>query len=224
MAGLLRPCVVYLDQRAAYPVPMSSFPSPPAPSPLRDVYSVTRLNREVRAALEGSFPMLWVEGEVSNLARPSSGHVYFSLKDDRAQVRCALFRTQNRLLRFTVESGQQVLVRARVSLFEGRGDFQLIIEHMEPSGEGALRQAFERLRQKLAAEGLFDQATKREPPILPHRIGIITSPTGAAVRDVLSVLRRRFPAIPVIVYPVPVQGADSAVRIASMIELANRRS
>ncbi|MFQ5487356.1 MAG: exodeoxyribonuclease VII large subunit [Gammaproteobacteria bacterium] len=192
-------------------------------TPRRDIFTVSRLNREVRELLEGSFPLIWVEGEVSNFARPSSGHWYLTLKDEVAQVRCAMFRNRNRLLGFTPENGSQVLVRARLSLYEARGDYQLIIEHMEEAGDGALRRAFEELKQRLAAEGLFAEARKRPLPALPRRIGIVTSPTGAAVRDILSVLQRRFPAIPVLIYPVPVQGKEAAPAIARMIQLACRR-
>lgn len=189
----------------------------------REVFTVSRLNREARAILEGSFPLLWVEGELSNLARPASGHWYFSLKDAQCQVRCAMFRTRNSMLGFRPENGQHVLLRARVSLYEGRGEFQLIVEHMEPAGDGALRLAFEQLKQKLAAEGLFDEAHKKPIPPMPRRVGVITSPTGAALRDVLSILRRRAPFIEVIVYPVPVQGEGAAAIIARMIALADAR-
>ncbi len=191
--------------------------------PRRDIYSVSRLNSEVRAVLEGSFPLLWVAGEISNLTRPSSGHVYFSLKDAHAQVRCALFRMRRQYLRFQPENGTQVLVRARISLYEGRGEFQLLVEHMEPAGEGALRQAFEELKQRLSTEGLFDAARKKPLPPFPRRVGVITSPTGAAIRDLLTVLRRRFAGITVVIYPVPVQGTDAPARIAEMIRLADRR-
>lgn len=189
----------------------------------RDIYSVSRLNREVRAVLEGSFPLLWVEGEVSNLAQPASGHIYFSLKDSVAQVRCAMFRSKRLLLNFRPANHQQVLVRARVGLYEGRGDFQLIVEHMEPAGEGALRIAFERLKQKLAAEGLFDEARKRPLPAIPKQVGLITSPTGAAIRDLLSVLSRRFAALPVVVYPAQVQGEGAADELVRALEIANAR-
>ena len=189
----------------------------------RDIYSVSRLNSEVRAVLEGSFPLLWVEGEISNLARPSSGHIYFSLKDPVAQVRCAMFRMKRQRLRFQPENGMQVLLRGRVGLYENRGEFQLIAEHMEPAGEGALRQAFEELKQRLGAEGLFDSQYKKTIPVFPKTIGIVTSPTGAALHDVLTVLRRRFPAIPVIVYPVPVQGLEAPGAIEKMIRRANQR-
>ena len=189
----------------------------------RDIYSVSRLNREVRVLLEQGFARVWLEGELSNIARPSSGHIYFTLKDARAQIRAAMFRNRGQLLRFTPEEGMQVLVRAKVSLYEPRGDYQLIVEHLEEAGDGALRRAFEELKQKLAAEGLFAPETKQSLPALPRRIGVITSPSGAAIRDVLSVLRRRFPALPVLVYPVPVQGKDAASQIADTIRLASDR-
>ena len=191
--------------------------------PRRNIYSVSELNQTIRGLLESEFPLLWIEGEISNLAQPASGHIYFSLKDPRAQVRCAMFRGRNQLLRFRPENGQKVLVRARVSLYEARGEFQLIVEHMEDAGAGALQRAFEELKAKLAAEGLFDEALKTPPPELPRRIGVITSATGAAIRDVLSVLKRRFPAIPVLLYPVPVQGEASAPAIVEALALASRR-
>ncbi len=189
----------------------------------RDIYSISRLNSEVRAVLEGSFPLLWVEGEISNLASPASGHLYFSLKDAHAQVRCALFRMVRNRLRFRPANGMQVLARVRVSLYEGRGEFQLVVEHVEPAGEGALRQAFEQLKNKLAAEGLFDSGRKRELPSYPHSIGVVTSPSGAAIRDVLSVLQRRFPALPVVLYPTLVQGADAPEGIVRALRLAECR-
>ena len=193
------------------------------PAAGRDIYTVSRLNREAKALLEGSFPLLWVEGEVSNFSRPGSGHWYFSLKDAQCQVRCAMFANRNRLLRFTPENGMQVLLRVRVSLYEGRGEFQLIAEHMEPGGEGLLRLQFEQLKQRLAAEGIFADAHKVPIPNFPAAIGVITSPTGAALRDVLSVLRRRAPFIPVTIYPVPVQGTAAAAQIARMIAIADAR-
>jgi exodeoxyribonuclease VII large subunit len=193
-------------------------------APARTVYSVSRLNRAAGALLEGEFPSVWVEGELSNLAAPSSGHLYFSLKDASAQLRCAMFRNRRQLLRFRPADGAQVLLRGRLSLYQPRGDYQLIVEHMEEAGDGALRRAYEQLKARLAAEGLFDEERKREIPELPRRIGVITSPTGAAVRDVLTVLRRRFAAIPVLVYPVPVQGKTAAAAIARMIRLAAERA
>jgi len=206
---------------------MTDFPRSPAPPPLasaaRDVYSVSRLNREARLLLEQGLPPLWIEGEISNLARPASGHLYFSLKDRQAQVRCAMFRSRQARAGFVPTDGAQVLVRARVSLYEPRGEFQLLVEHLEPAGEGALRLAFEALKRKLAAEGLFAAERKLPLPPFPRCIGVLTSPSGAALRDVLSVLRRRCPALPVIVYPVPVQGAGSAARIEAMLERAGAR-
>ncbi|MCC7411319.1 MAG: exodeoxyribonuclease VII large subunit [Gammaproteobacteria bacterium] len=202
--------------------------SPPTPGPFlaatREVYTVSRLNAEVRALLENGLPPLWLEGEVSNLSRPASGHLYLSLKDDQAQVRCAMFRSRNITLAFAPANGMHVLVRARAGLYEPRGEFQLVLEHMEPAGEGALRLAFEALKRKLATEGLFAAQRKRPLPAFPRCLGVITSPTGAALRDVLSVLRRRFPALPVVVYPVPVQGGGAANRIAAMIDRASQRA
>jgi exodeoxyribonuclease VII large subunit len=196
---------------------------PLSPAPDRDVFSVSRLNRAAKALLEGSFPLLWVEGELSNLSRPASGHLYFSLKDAQAQVRCALFRGSQRALSVAPKDGMQVLVRARVSLYEGRGDYQLIVESLEEAGEGALRRAYEQLRNRLAQEGLFDSARKKPLPRLPKRIGIITSPSGAVLHDILTTLSRRFPAIPVLVHPVPVQGEGAAEKISAMIHLAGQR-
>jgi len=192
----------------------------PATIPARDIYTVSRLNREAKLLLEGGFPPLWIEGEISNLSRPASGHVYFSLKDAQAQVRCAFFRQHQRLLRLTLKDGLHILARARVSLYEGRGDYQIIIEYLEEAGEGALRLAFDVLKQRLSQEGLFDIAHKKSLPRLPRRLGIITSPSGAVLHDMLTTLRRRFPAIPVLVYPVPVQGAGAAEKIATAIKLA----
>ena len=192
-------------------------------APQRDIYSVSRLNSEVRAVLDSSFPLLWVEGEISNLAKPASGHIYLSLKDPYSQVRCAMFRMKRQRLRFEPENGMQVLVRARPNLYEARGDFQLNIEHMEPGGEGLLRQAFEQLKQRLDQEGLFGEKHKQPLPDFPQQIGVITSPSGAAIRDVISVLKRRYPTVPVLIYPVQVQGEKSAQEIAQALQLANRR-
>jgi exodeoxyribonuclease VII large subunit len=193
-------------------------------APVRVIYSVSRLNLEARLLLEQGFPRLWLEGELSNVSRPSSGHLYFTLKDARAQIRAAMFRSRNQAIRFRPEEGLQVLVRGRISLYEPRGDYQLIVDHIEEAGDGALRRAFEELKRKLDAEGLFDAARKQPLPMLPGRIGVITSPSGAAVRDVISVLRRRFPAIPVLIYPVPVQGKEAGAEIANAIRLASRRA
>ena len=190
----------------------------------REVYTVSRLNREARRLIEDHLGTIWVEGEISNLARPSSGHLYWSMKDENAQLRCAMFRQHNRLLRFTPANGQQVLARGRVSLYESRGEFQLVVEYLEAAGEGLLRRRFEALKNRLAAEGLFDPQRKRVAPRLPRRIGIVTSPSGAAVRDVLSVLARRFPAVPALIYPTPVQGEGAADEIARALALAGARA
>jgi exodeoxyribonuclease VII large subunit len=183
--------------------------------------TVSQLNRRARQLLETHLPMVWVEGEISNFSRPGSGHWYLTLKDEQAQVRCAMFRNRNNLIRFRPENGTHVLMRCRVSLYEGRGDFQLIIEHMEEAGYGALQRQFDELKLRLSKEGLFQEAHKQPLPSLPRRIGVITSPTGAAIRDVLSVLKRRFPAIPVTVYPSIVQGTGAAAQLADTIALAN---
>jgi exodeoxyribonuclease VII large subunit len=196
----------------------------PRGGPGKDVFTVSRLNMEVRAALENSFPLLWVTGEISNLSQPRSGHLYFTLKDPGAQVRCALFRSRRHYLRFAPADGLQVLVRAKITLYEPRGDFQLVIEHMEPAGEGALRQRIEALRVRLATEGVFDAALKKPLPELPKQVGVITSPSGAAIRDVLTVLRRRFSSMAVLIFPVPVQGADAPAEISRMIALADART
>ena len=190
----------------------------------RDVYTVSRLNLDARAILEEAFSTVWIEGEVSNLARPRSGHMYFTLKDENCQVRCAMFRMHNRTLSFAPEDGMHVLAHARVGLYPERGEFQLIVQYMEEAGAGALRRAFDALKNRLGAEGLFDAGHKRPLPVLPRCIGVVTSPTGAAVRDVLSVLGRRFPAVPVVIHPVPVQGAGAAEAIARMIDIACGRS
>jgi exodeoxyribonuclease VII large subunit len=174
--------------------------------------------------LEAGLPTLWVEGEISNFSAPASGHWYFSLKDKDAQIRCAMFRARNATLGFRPREGQQILVRGRVSLYEPRGDFQLIAESMEDAGEGALRREFERLKARLAAEGLFDASTKRSLPALPRRIAVITSPTGAAIQDVLHVLARRFPPASVLIHPVPVQGAAAAEAIVAAIDQVSVRA
>lgn len=204
----------------------SSPPGPPAATetPPRDVYTPSRLNREARMLLERGLPALWIEGEISNLSRPSSGHWYFSLKDEAAQIRCAMFRQRNLLARFTPKDGMRVQGRGRVSLYEQRGDYQFILDYIEEAGEGALRRKFEILKAKLAAEGLFAPERKRPLPKLPRRIGVITSPTGAAIRDILHILRRRFCSIPVLIYPVQVQGAAAAPQIAAAIRLAAARA
>ena len=189
----------------------------------QEVYTVSRLNREARLLLEGSFPALWIEGELSGFKAHSSGHWYFSLKDATAQIRCAMFRPQNRLLTFLPKDGMHVVLNARISLYEGRGEYQLIVEHMEEAGVGKLRQEFEALKKRLADKGLFDTAHKKSLPDFPQSIGIITSPTGAAIKDILSVLKRRYAWAPVIIYPTLVQGETAAANIVHAIQQANRR-
>jgi len=189
----------------------------------RTILTVSQLNRATSQLLGEHFLSVLVEGEISNLSAPSSGHLYFSLKDANAQVRCAMFKTQQRRLAFKPENGKQVVVKAQVSLYEPRGDFQLIVEHIEEAGDGALRRAFEALKLKLSEEGLFDTANKQSLPTLPKTIGVITSPSGAAIRDILTVLRRRFAAIPVIIYPVAVQGDNASYEITRAIALANEQ-
>ncbi len=194
----------------------------PAAPPTTEILTPSALNRLVRDLLADALPQVWVEGELSNVARPASGHLYFTLKDARAQIRCAMFKPQSTWLPFKPADGMQVLVRARVGLYEARGDYQLVVGHMEESGEGALRRQFEELKARLQAEGLFDEAHKRALPRFPCCIGVITSASGAAIRDVLSVLARRFPLACVEVLPVPVQGKDSPTAIAAMLQKANR--
>ena len=186
----------------------------------RQVLSPVQLNTLARELLEGAFAQVWVEGEISNFARPASGHLYFTLKDEHAQVRCAMFRMKASVLRFAPRNGIKVLVRGKLTLYEARGEFQLVLEHMEEAGEGALRRAFDELKARLAAEGLFESARKRPLPRFARRLGLITSARGAAVRDVLTVLSRRWPLLMVEVLPVPVQGAGAAQEIRAMLERA----
>ena len=185
--------------------------------------SVSELNRQARALLEQGLARLWVEGEISNLARPASGHLYFTLKDESAQCRCAWFRQRQRGPTIGLKNGVQVLVFGKVSIYEARGDYQLIVEQLQDAGEGELRRRFELLKKKLAQEGLFDQERKQTLPALPRRIGVITSPSGAAVRDIVTVLRRRFPAIPVIIYPAAVQGAAAVGELTRALATAAER-
>jgi exodeoxyribonuclease VII large subunit len=192
-------------------------------SPAQSAISVSELNRQVKALLEQGLAKLWVEGEISNLARPPSGHLYFSLKDESSQIRCAWFRQRQRGPTINLENGDQVLVFGRVSIYEARGDYQLIVEQLEDAGEGELRRRFEALKKKLSAEGLFDEEAKQDLPGLPGRIGVVTSPSGAAIRDIITVLNRRFPSIPVLIYPTLVQGETAATLIADAIATAVTR-
>lgn len=188
------------------------------------VYSVSLLNREAKRLLAAHFLTVRVEGEISNFSAPSSGHWYFTLKDAQAQIRCAMFRGQQPRQGFRPNNGDLVVVNAQVSLYEPRGDYQLVVERMEQAGDGALQQAFERLKLKLLNEGLFDDSRKQAIPLVPKRIGVITSPSGAAIRDILTVLKRRFPAIPVLIYPVAVQGEAAKFEISSALKTANQRN
>lgn len=187
------------------------------------IFTVSRLNQTVRLLLEQEMGQVWISGEISNFTQPSSGHWYFTLKDDTAQVRCAMFRNSNRRVTFRPQHGQQVLVRANITLYEPRGDYQIIVESMQPTGEGLLQQKYEQLKAKLQAEGLFDQQFKKTLPSPAHCVGVITSKTGAALHDILHVLKRRDPSLPVIIYPTAVQGDDAPGQIVRAIELANAR-
>ena len=188
----------------------------------RQILSPSQLNTLARDLLEGAFPLVWVEGELGNLSRPGSGHLYFTLKDARAQVRCALFKPKSQWLNFVPREGLRVLARGRLTLYEARGDYQLILDSLEEAGEGALRRAFEELKQKLTLEGLFETERKRPLPAFVRRLAVVTSPSGAAVRDVLSVLARRFPLLHVDVLPVPVQGEGAPAQIVTMLQRAYR--
>ena len=188
------------------------------------VISVRELNFAVRQLLEKGLPLLWVRGEVSNFTRAASGHWYFSLKDEESQVRCVMFRHKNQYLDWQPKEGSQVEVSALTTLYEPRGEFQLTLEQMRPAGQGALFEAFERLKSKLAKEGLFDASRKQELPVFPRRVGVVTSPQAAALRDVLTTMRLRMPNIQVTLYPVPVQGEGAALKIAQAVETANVRA
>ncbi|WP_372377898.1 exodeoxyribonuclease VII large subunit [Vibrio natriegens] len=190
----------------------------------QNIFTVSRLNAEVRLLLENEMGIVWLVGEISNFSAPVSGHWYLTLKDSRAQVKCAMFRGNNRRVTFKPANGNQVLVKARLSLYEPRGDYQLIIESMQPEGDGRLQQEFEELKMKLAAEGLFAQTNKQILPEHPKRVGVITSKTGAALYDILDVLKRRDPSLPVVIYPTMVQGEDAAIQIAQAIGRANSRN
>ncbi|WP_304167027.1 exodeoxyribonuclease VII large subunit [Lonsdalea britannica] len=192
-------------------------------SPSSAIFTVSRLNQTVKQLLEGEMGHIWLSGEISNFSQPSSGHWYFTLKDERAQVRCAMFRGSNRRVTFRPQNGQQVLIRAMITLYEPRGDYQLLADSMQPAGDGLLQQQFEQLKQRLFGEGLFDQQFKQPLPKPAKRVGVITSASGAALHDILQVLQRRDPSLPVIIYPTSVQGADAPPQIIRAIELANLR-
>ncbi len=193
----------------------------PGGPPPRALYTVSALTALLRLHIESAFPDIWVEGEVSNLRFPTSGHAYFTLKDANSQIRAVLFRSAGRALRFALQDGMHLVCRGRITVYEPRGDYQVIVEYAEPKGVGALQLAFEQLKERLAAEGLFDQARKRPLPFLSRRLGVVTSPTGAAIRDILQVARKRFPGIEIVVNPVAVQGDSAAGEIARAIEELN---
>jgi exodeoxyribonuclease VII large subunit len=188
------------------------------------VFTVSRLNQSVRQLLEMEMGQIWLSGEISNFSQPASGHWYFTLKDAKAQVRCAMFKMANQRVGFRPQNGQQILLKANITLYEPRGDYQLIVENMHQDGDGLLQQRFEQLKQQLSAEGLFDSAHKRPLPAPAQRLGVITSSSGAALHDILQILQRRDPALPVIIYPTAVQGADATKQIVRAIELANLRA
>ncbi|MTD28555.1 exodeoxyribonuclease VII large subunit [Erwinia sorbitola] len=192
--------------------------------PTANIFTVSRLNTTVRKLLEMEMGQVWLSAEISNFSQPSSGHWYFTLKDDGAQVRCAMFRNSNRRVTFRPQNGQQILVRATITLYEPRGDYQLIAESMQPAGDGLLQQQFEQLKQRLMLEGLFEQQHKQPLPEPARQVGVITSASGAALHDVLRVLQRRDPSLPVVIYPTQVQGAEAPSGIVRAIELANARN
>ncbi len=192
--------------------------------PTANIFTVSRLNTTVRKLLEMEMGQVWLSAEISNFSQPSSGHWYFTLKDDGAQVRCAMFRNSNRRVTFRPQNGQQILVRATITLYEPRGDYQLIAESMQPAGDGLLQQQFAQLKQTLMSEGLFEPIHKQPLPDPARQVGVITSATGAALHDVLRVLHRRDPSLPVVIYPTPVQGVEAPARIVRAIELANARA
>ncbi len=186
-----------------------------------NIYTVSRLTREIKTVLENSFPRLWVEGEISNFKRHTSGHLYFTLKDEQSQISCAMWKYRAGSLLFRPESGMKALVEGDVQVYERGGNYQLIVQQIQPAGIGALQIAFEQLKKKLHAEGLFDSHHKRRIPAFPETVGVITSPTGAAIRDIVSVMRRRFPPVKIILYPVHVQGESAGQEIAQAIADVN---
>jgi len=188
------------------------------------IISVTELNKLAKSLLENGIPKLWIEGEISNLARPASGHIYFSLKDETSQIRCAWFKQRQSINANDISNGMKMLALGKISLYQPRGEYQFIIEKMETAGEGDLKRKYEELKQKLFNEGLFDRERKLEIPKLPKKIGVITSPSGAAIRDVLSILKRRFPLLPIVIFPITVQGDNAAPDIENALKNANLRA
>ena len=188
------------------------------------IISVTELNKLAKSLLENGIPKLWIEGEISNLARPASGHIYFSLKDETSQIRCAWFKQRQSINANDISNGMKMLALGKISLYQPRGEYQFIIEKMETAGEGDLKRKYEELKQKLFNEGLFDREKKLQIPTLPKKIGVITSPSGAAIRDVLSILKRRFPLLPIVIFPITVQGDNAAPDIENALKKANLRA
>ena len=188
------------------------------------IISVTELNKLAKSLLENGIPKLWIEGEISNLARPASGHIYFSLKDEASQIRCAWFKQRQSINANDISNGMKMLALGKISLYQPRGEYQFIIEKMETAGEGDLKRKYEELKQKLFNEGLFDREKKLEIPKIPKKIGVITSPSGAAIRDVLSILKRRFPLLPIVIFPIAVQGDNAAPDIENALKNANLRA
>mgnify|MGYP001076776873 CR=1 FL=1 len=188
---------------------------------MKNILTVTELTANIKLLLESSFDMLWVEGEISNLRRPGSGHLYFTLKDENSQIRGVIFRQYSRMMKFDVEDGMNIICRARLSVYQPRGEYQLIVDTIEPKGVGALQMAFEQLKAHLQQEGLFDPTRKKPIPFLPGRIGVITSPTGAAIRDILNITGRRFPSIDILIAPVRVQGVEAPLEITNAIDDLN---
>ena len=189
----------------------------------KQILTVSQLTTRIKSLLEKSFPFVWISGEISNFSVPASGHFYFTLKDDRSQIQAVMFKGQNRNLKFLPEHGMQVLGFGRISLYEPRGAYQVILEYLEPEGVGALQMAFEQLKNKLEAEGLFDTDLKKQTPYLPRRITLITSPTGAVVHDMLTILARRFPNLIIDIVPVKVQGADAEQDIVEAFDIVEKK-
>lgn len=190
----------------------------------RQIYTVSELTQRIKSLLERSYPFVWVAGEISNFRIPVSGHFYFSIKDAGAQISAVMFRAQNRSMKFGIEDGMSVVAMGRINVYEPRGIYQIIVEYLEPKGIGVLQLAFEQLKARLAAEGLFDENTKRSLPFLPQTIGVVTSPTGAVLRDIIHVVNRRFPNVVMEIAPVKVQGEGAAEEIAEALELLNERN
>ena len=191
-------------------------------NPERQVYTVTEITRAIKFSFETEFPQVWIEGEISNLRIPSSGHMYLTIKDEKSQIKVVMFRSGKSQLKFEPKDGDQVIVKGKITVYEPRGEYQIVIDYMEPKGIGALQLAFQQLKEKLSKEGLFDEELKKGLPLLPQKIGIITSPTGAAIRDILNIIDRRFPNVHILIAPVKVQGEGAAQEIAAAIKDLNK--